>query len=78
MRPSRAVVVSVLLWVVLLAVLSCAMLALDIGSTVFGGALGAFCGATLVVVFTVRERAAQRRRAPAGSVEARYGRHGPR
>jgi membrane associated rhomboid family serine protease len=73
-KVNRTAVAWVLLWAVLLVVLIIGLLGFDTGSTVFGGALGAFCGATVVVIFTVRERAAQRRRAPAGSVAARYGR----
>ena len=54
----------VAIWTGLLVVLLVALQVLHGGSTVQGGALGAFCGATIVVVLAARERAAVKRKNP--------------
>jgi hypothetical protein len=59
----------ILVWVVLLVVLVIGLRVAQVSSVLQGGVLGAFCGATLVVIFSVRERAAAGRRAP---VHQRY------
>jgi len=59
----------ILIWVALLAVVIGVLHLLTVGSTMQGGILGAFCGATIVVVLAVRERAAARDRPP---VHERY------
>jgi hypothetical protein len=51
-------------WVGLLVVLVVGLRLLEVNSTVQGGALGAYCGATIVVVLTVRERAANKAKNP--------------
>jgi hypothetical protein len=60
-------------WVVLLAVLILGLQWAGVSSVLVGGALGAFCGATLVVVYGAWERAANPDRQPSSLVEERYG-----
>jgi len=56
-------------WVVALVVLVVVLELLNANSTVQGGALGAYCGAVIVVVMARRERATARAKAP---VHPRY------
>jgi hypothetical protein len=60
----------ILIWVVLLVVVVAGLQLLKVSSVIQGGALGAFCGATLVVIFSRRERAAAAKRRAA--VHERY------
>ncbi len=55
-KMSRNVWLSIGVWLVLLGVLIAVLQLLGVSSVVVGGALGAFCGATLVVVFSAYER----------------------
>jgi hypothetical protein len=59
----------IVVWVVLLVALVIGMRVLNVSSVIQGGALGAYCGATLVVVYAKRERAAAAGRPP---VHPRY------
>jgi hypothetical protein len=60
-------------WLVLLGVLIIGLRWSGVSSVLVGGALGAFCGATLVVVYGAWERAATPDRKPSSVVEERYG-----
>jgi hypothetical protein len=73
-KLSRNVWFSILVWLLLLGILIVGLQLTGLSSVVVGGALGAFCGATLVVVFSLRERAAAKRRGSSGPIEGRYGR----
>jgi hypothetical protein len=61
-KVSRNVWLSIVVWLTLLGILIVGLQLLGVSSVVVGGSLGAFCGATLVVVFSVHERAAAKRR----------------
>jgi hypothetical protein len=56
--------VPIAVWVGLLVVLVVGLRLLQVNSTVQGGILGAYCGVAVVVVLTVRERAAAKLRNP--------------
>ncbi len=56
-------------WAVALVVLAVVLRLTNVNSTVQGGILGAYCGATIVVLMARRERAAARAKTP---VHPRY------
>ena len=61
--------VPIAIWVGLLVVLVVGLRLLQVNPTIQGGAFGAYCGATIVVVLAVRERAAAK---PKNPMPSRY------
>ena len=74
-KVSRNIWLAALVWVVLLAVLVGVMLLTGLSSVVDGGVLGAYCGATIVVIYSALGRAAaKKKQSPSAMLQQRYGR----
>lgn len=74
MKVSRNQRIAVLVWATALAALAVGLPLTGASGVLIGGALGAFCGATIAVLMVARERKAAKNKPGSSVAQARYGR----